>query len=414
MDLPSTIVFDYPTPSDIASFIAQHRETQLCASIKNKSQDMIEVQQVVARLIAEGTGQLIDAIPLNSPLSSLGVDSLTAIDLRDTISAYFKIDLPGTLVFDYPTVISISKLVTSLAEETPFPVTQLSDRTGNQGRVVWEREPIALSNLHHRLAKSPTSALPADNIMEDTSRIVPWSRWDVDSLSEHVPKRLGARFGRFLSNIEWFDTEIFNCAPLEAIYMDPQQRIMLESAYEALKGIHGDPNVGVLASISFWDYSLQADRHIGRLGEAYKATGRCFSVAAGRISYCYGLKGPSASIDTACSSSLSAMHLGKSMLHERRCGTTLVTAALLTVDPSTIWMLTGASMLTPDGRCKTLDARADGYARGEACVTMALGLCESVGSDCNAIILGSAINQDGRSSSLTAPNGPSQQSVISS
>jgi 3-oxoacyl-(acyl-carrier-protein) synthase/acyl carrier protein len=179
-----------------------------------------------------------------------------------------------------------------------------------------------------------------------------------------------------------------------------------------------EPTTAVLAALSFWDYAPRADRALGAAGEAYKATGRCFSVAAGRISFCHGLKGPAVALDTACSSSLSAVHLARRMLGEGRCARGVVTAALLTLDPATIGMLTAAGMLAPDGRCKTLDAAADGYVRGEACVTMGLsrGAAAAQGQALQALplayVAGSAINQDGRSSSLTAPHGPSQQSVI--
>lgn len=171
----------------------------------------------------------------------------------------------------------------------------------------------------------------------------------------------------------------------------------------------------MVAALSFWDYSPQVDRHLPGSGEAYKASGRCFSVAAGRISFCHGLKGPAISLDTACSSSLSAVHLAQRIVLGGQSFQALVTAALLTMDPATISMLTAAAMLAPDGRCKTMDAAADGYVRGEAAVTLGLSLAhEAVIAELPplAVVAGSAINQDGRSSSLTAPHGPSQQEVM--
>lgn len=128
------------------------------------------------------------------------------------------------------------------------------------------------------------------------------------------------------------------------------------------------------------------------------------------------VQGPSISIDTACSSSLSAVHIMKDLSAHHNQHRGIVTASLLTVDPATIGMLTASAMLAPDGRCKTLDATADGYVRGEA--SIALGLSRYTGTESPAehhiygLVLGSAVNQDGRSSSLTAPNGPSQQEVI--
>ncbi|KAK9864441.1 hypothetical protein WJX84_010043 [Apatococcus fuscideae] len=256
----------------------------------------------------------------------------------------------------------------------------------------------------------------------DTCRVTPFQRWDVDATLAHVSHRPGARFGRFLDHVEDFDAAAYGISPTEALVLDPQQRLMLQDAWNVFghrkqqrpeavtAGVPAADQTAVVAALSFWDYSLLYD---GTAGEAYRATGRCFSVAAGRISYVYGLKGPAVSLDTACSSTLSATSLASSMLWGGRCKRGLVTASLLTLDPATISMLTAANMLAPDGRCKTLDASADGYVRGEAVVSMGLSLRDA-GDVWGAagVVLGTAINQDGRSSSLTAPNGPSQQQVI--
>lgn len=143
--------------------------------------------------------------------------------------------------------------------------------------------------------------------------------------------------------------------------------------------------------------------------------GSAISVAAGRLSYVFGLSGPSLAIDTACSSSLVGAHMAQLSLRSGGCGAAVVAGVKLILTPSLSAMFSRAGMLSPEGRCKTLDAAADGYVRGEAVAAM---LLQAVAAGSNgsssfaAVVLGSAVNQDGRSSGLTAPNGPAQQSVI--
>ncbi len=419
VQLPSTLVFDYPTATDIAKFVFGKLETtRPAATSAAKSTVTTTLQEVVKDVIpmvSQCVGIDESAIEIEAPLLAMGLNSLSAVELRNDLARHFHLALPSTLVFDYPTVHSMSKFISealvadssSASTDSPVATTLATQQHSHSGTAV----PISVDRIAHRLAAPAPDALTITTPLVDTCHVVPLERWDADLSSTHIPHRPGSRFARFLANIQLFDTQAFSVARSEAILIDPQQRMMLEGAYEVLpSSSEHDAQVGVLAALSFWDYSIQADRHLAGAGEAYKATGRCFSVASGRISFCYGLKGPSVSVDTACSSYLSAVHLGRHMIEEGRCKVGVVTAALLTLDPATIGMLTAASMLAPDGRCKTLDASADGYVRGEACITISM----SQGSQAPlAVIAGSACNQDGRSSSLTAPNGPSQQEVLS-
>ncbi|KAL4548258.1 hypothetical protein Ndes2526B_g00840 [Nannochloris sp. 'desiccata'] len=416
VQLPSTLVFDYPTATDIAKFIFGKLEnTRPAAAGENKSTSMRSLEDIVTDIIpmiTQCTGIDESAIEAEAPLLAMGLNSLGAVELRNDISRHFHLALPSTLVFDYPTVTSISKYVfgafNALSSSALFDSPVVNTLTAQ--RHIRTAAPISIDRIAHRLTAPAPDVLAITNLLVDTCRAVPLERWDTCLSAPHIPHGPGSLFARFLDNIQMFDTQAFSIARSEAVLIDPQQRIMLEGAYEVLPlPSEHQAQVGVLAALSFWDYSIQADRHLVGAGEAYKATGRCFSVASGRISFCYGLKGPSVSVDTACSSYLSAVHLGRQMIDEGRCRVGLVTAALLTLDPATIGMLTAASMLAPDGRCKTLDASADGYVRGEACITISM---RRFSTNPLAVIAGSAVNQDGRSSSLTAPNGPSQQEVL--
>ena len=201
--------------------------------------------------------------------------------------------------------------------------------------------------------------------------------------------------------------------------MDPQQRLLLHFSWDALSGAGVGSSsaaaMGVYVGISTVDYSKIAAHH-SRALSAFTATGSAMSVAAGRLSYTYGAQGPCMSIDTACSSAMVGVHVARVGLLGGESRAALAAGANLTLDVMTTLSFVRANMITPDGRCKTLDASADGYVRGEAVEVLFLRAvsCDGAGDDAPASVhlLGSAVNQDGRSSSLTAPNGPAQQAVV--
>ncbi|HEX2244530.1 MAG TPA: type I polyketide synthase, partial [Gammaproteobacteria bacterium] len=203
--------------------------------------------------------------------------------------------------------------------------------------------------------------------------------------------------------------------------MDPQQRLLLEVSWEALEHAGIAPerlvgsSTGVFLGISSNDYH---DRLVQRNPEeidAYLATGTLHSALAGRVSYTLGLQGPNVAVDTACSSSLVAVHLAIASLRNGECDLALAGGVNVLLAPELFINFSQARMLSPTGRCKTFDAAADGYVRAEGCgvvVLKRLANALSDGDNVSAVIRGSAINQDGRTSGLTVPNGPAQQGVI--
>merc|ERR1719506_1465902 len=244
---------------------------------------------------------------------------------------------------------------------------------------------------------------------------VPFERWDVDVDVPLGAGKVGVRFGGFMHGLDQFDAGAFAMSDVEASFTDPQQRLLLETAWEALQcaggGVSG-ARAGVYVGIQQQEYSGMAGQSAVAFNP-FMATGGAFSVAAGRLSFKYGLEGPSLSVDTACSSSLVGLEVAvRHMEHGLVSDASLVLGVNTCLSMMTYSLLSYAGMLTPDGRCKTLDASADGYTRGEAC--NALMLLEGVpaAGPAGAAVVGCAVNQDGRSSSLTAPNGPSQQAVI--
>ncbi|MGA8086340.1 MAG: type I polyketide synthase, partial [Terracidiphilus sp.] len=288
-------------------------------------------------------------------------------------------------------------------------------------------EPIAIIGLGCRFPGADGPEAFWNLLMSGTDAIseVPADRWDINAVYDpdpDAPGRVSSRWGGFLNRVDLFDPHLFGISPREAETMDPQQRLALEVAWEALENAAqpfdklAGSVTGVYLGIGTSDYlQLHAGMDDLKRIDAYLATGNSHSVAAGRLSYVLGLQGPSLSVDTACSSSLVAVHLACQSLRAGDCRMALAGGVntILWID-NTI-SLSKAHMLAPDGRCKTFDAAADGFVRSEGSgivVLKRLSHAEADGDRIVALILGSACNQDGRSSGLTAPNGPSQEAVM--
>lgn len=227
--------------------------------------------------------------------------------------------------------------------------------------------------------------------------------------------------GGFLDNIDKFDPQLFGITPREATTMDPQQRLVLEVAWEALEraGIAPDSlagsRTGVFLGISTKDYSDIVRAPGGGTIDAYAATGGAMNVAAGRVSFTLGLQGPAMAVDTACSSSLVAVHLAVQSLRSRESNLALAGGVNVILLPDGFISFVSWGMMAADGRCKTFDASADGFVRSEGCGIVALKRLSDAQADGDpilAVIRGSAVNQDGRSSGLTVPSGRAQQTML--
>lgn len=252
---------------------------------------------------------------------------------------------------------------------------------------------------------------------------VPKARWDIDQFYDPEPGKPGkmsTRWGGFLEQIDRFDAEFFGISPREVERMDPQQRLVLEVAWEAIEhaGIAPDSlsgsQTGVFMGIGNYDYCRLLAQDITSTS-AYDGTGNTLSIAANRLSYILNLRGPSVVVETACSSSLVAVHFACRSLQSGESDTCIVGGVSLMVAPGPFITYSHARMMAADGRCKTFDASADGYVRGEGCGVVVLKRLSDAlrdGDMIQAVIKGTAVNQDGLSNGLTAPNGPSQQTVI--
>lgn len=287
-------------------------------------------------------------------------------------------------------------------------------------------EPIAIIGIGCRFpgAKNPESFWQLLRNGVDAITEVPKQRWDIDALYDSkpaTPGKMNTRWGGFLEQVDQFDSSFFGISPREAERMDPQQRLVLEVAWEALEnaGIApekiADSQTGVFVGIGNYDYcGLLAKEGLASIN-AYNGTGNALSIAANRLSYILNLRGPSVVIDTACSSSLVALHFACRSLQSAESNLCLVGGVSLMLSPAPTINYSQARMMAADGRCKTFDASADGYVRGEGGgVVILKRLSDALKDEDNilAVIRGSAVNQDGLSNGLTAPNGPSQQAVI--
>jgi acyl transferase domain-containing protein/SAM-dependent methyltransferase/acyl carrier protein len=287
-------------------------------------------------------------------------------------------------------------------------------------------EPVAIVGMGLRF---PGGAHDAESFARllwsgiDAIGDIPADRWPTDTYfagDPDAPGKMITRQGAFLDAVDQFDADFFGISPREAASMDPQQRLFLEIAWEALENAGQSPaalrgsNTGVYLGISNSDYGRAL---LGRpeLIDAYAGTGSAYSIVAGRLSYFLGLQGPSIAIDTACSSSLVALHLACQALRHGECNMALAGGINLILSPEMNISFTKARMMAPDARCKTFDAAADGYGRGEGCGVVVLRrLSDALARHDRilAVVRGSAVNQDGRSNGLTAPNGPAQEAVI--
>ncbi|NJK64638.1 MAG: type I polyketide synthase, partial [Synechococcaceae cyanobacterium SM2_3_1] len=291
-----------------------------------------------------------------------------------------------------------------------------------------QHEPIAIIGIGCRFPGGGHSPAQFWRVLEqsmDTVTEVPADRWDVDALYDPDPDALGkmyTRYGAFLEQVDQFDPLFFGISPREALSMDPQQRLLLEVSWEALEDAGQDPSswrgsaTGVFVGITANDYQrlLVPGDELERI-ETYQLTGNPLNTASGRLSYTLGFQGPSLAVDTACSSSLTAIHLACQSLRQRESHQALAGGVNLILHPANTIMLCRAKMMAPDGRCKTFDARADGFVRGEGCGLLLLKRLSDAlrdGDPIRAVIRGSAVNQDGPSSGFTAPNRVAQELLL--
>ena len=344
----------------------------------------------------------------------LGVDSVMAVELRSRLQRAIgdAYPIPSTAILDYPTISGLAgflaQLLAGQEAGAPSPRRRAAIRpaSGEHIAVVGMacRFPAGediegfwktLASGEHAVTRGRVVALP--QLPADEDGLPPW--------------------GGYVRDLDRFDAEFFRIAPVEAAMMDPQQRLLLETSWAALEDAGMDPGglresrTGLYCGIGDANYDLV----IGEDANFYAVTGTSTAAAIGRVSFTLGLQGPAISVDTACSSSLVAIHQAVSGLLQGDADLALAAGVNAVLHALGTRLLGEGGILSASGRCRTFDAGADGFVRGEGCGVLVLKRLEEAERDGDRIlgvVLGSAVNHDGASAGLTAPNGPAQERVI--
>ncbi|MEH1804166.1 beta-ketoacyl synthase N-terminal-like domain-containing protein [Nostoc sp.] len=386
-------------------------------SRKSGEKGRAEIQAWLINKIAQRQNIAPHSIDPRESFAYYGLDSIAAVSLSADLEDWLGCQLLPTLAYDYPTIATLSAYLTeSLSErrESPEPRQNLKSV-----------EAIAIIGLDCRFpgANNPEAFWQLLRNGKSAIDQIPGNRWDSHLFYNPIPAQPGkmsTRWGGFIEQVDQFDPQFFRISPREAERMDPQQRLLLEVSWQALEnaGLASDrltgSNSGVFIGISTNDYArFQFDR-LSDI-DVYASTGNALSIAANRLSYQFDWHGPSWAVDTACSSSLVAVHQACQSLRLGECHLALAGGVNLILTPQMTIALSQARFMSGDGRCKTFDADADGYVRGEGCGIVVLKRFTDAikdGDNILALIRGSAVNQDGHSNGLTAPRGIAQQAVI--
>ena len=414
-----------------------------------------ELSQIVVKLLQ------LDAADVASDkiLLDLGFDSIGLTSYANSVNERFDLDITPVLFFDYPSIAEIARNLVSERREqmlrffggnaaAPQVAPESESRPAIEVRKSWtppaertrEEATVAVGfSAEQRFVHQPiaivgmSGAMPQSADLEEFWRnladskdlvtVVPPERWSWeeyfgDPLRE--ANKTNSKWGGFMKEVDKFDPLFFGISPREAQMMDPQQRLFLEHVWKAVEDSGhkvselAGSRTGVFVGVATNDY-LEVLTSGGGVLDGYSASGNSHAVLANRVSFLLGLRGPSAPLDTACSSSLVAMHRAIESIHTGSCDMAIAGGVHVMLSPAAYISFSMAGMLSPDGKCKTFDKRANGYVRGEgvgALFLKSLAAAEADGDHIYAVIRATAENHGGRVTALTAPNSVAQAELL--
>eukprot|EP00967_Tisochrysis_lutea_P079732 scaffold109212_cov37-Tisochrysis_lutea.AAC.1 len=351
-----------------------------------------------------------------------GIDSLGATEAASQLSKLIDVQLPPTIIFDYPSVREIALHILDQSRGEAFVGTVNPHATTHQPHT--RSKALIISGMAMRSPGGEATAAAVWQALCASSDAIghpPTSRWSIHDIPQQSEPLFynwptATMHGGFIADIEYFDNNSFGISAMEASVIDPQQRMLLEFGYMALHGagarranLHGSSTC-VFVGIERPDWALiQAFSQKGTNASVYGATSDTTSVASGRLSFSLGLHGACASIDAACASGLACLHSAELVINAAEGDRALVGAVSLKLLPQPTLAAATAGMLSADGRCKTFDVHANGYVRSDAIASLALSTHQFQNA---TTLCSSVVRQDGRSASLTAPNGSAQKALL--
>ena len=448
-----------PAPPVVAARLSETSAEE--SDVGDENRELLRwVQEVVVARVASSLGIAAERVPLEKSFYSLGVSSLKAVEIMDTLGQDLGISLSPTLLFEAPTIVELSRYfvrthtakltelmhdgtarhtedatsIPTVVEQAAAPravvevghVTEMTDAPIERVSARMRADDIAVIGMGCRFPQSPDLESFWELLRDGRDAIseVPPDHWNWQRFYSEDPgagDKTYSRWGGFLKDIDQFDPLFFSISPREARLMDPQQRIFLEVAWETLEhaGYSGESlereEVGVFVGSSNNTYyqriapALTAADHAAGVGNQN-------AIIANRVSFFLNLRGPSVLVDTMCSSSLVALHLAMQSLRQGECGAALVGGVNILLSPEYYVAMSRMKAHAFDGRCKTFDHRADGIAFGEgagAVLLKPLARALEDGDRIYAVVKGSAVNHGGQANGLTAPNPRAHARLIS-